>query len=860
MIVDPVNNLGFALGQKRNQSNQFRLVMFDLVGLRQVGEMPISGLASDDIFTFAVDPETRRLIYASRPSFAPTTAVCGDTPVALVPKGTFLNVVTYDFDAAAGQGAMQLHQPGLPIPCAGRKAMQFNTMSFYEVDGKKKLLATGTYSDESYHYGHPTDFNLHDNLGQSLIIRQFDADELFARQGTLTPDPGSLEWEVDLRTVGCGRIDVHLVQRVGDSVISLCSDTRPVASYAVGEQGYVVRIPLGADHRPIPRGGTASGDPANPTNDAFIANPTVRRTPSLAGKVFPFLDPGSGRLQLLTANNANGNAVWVFDPTDERFLGVMTGGVVGQTAAKTAAGFDRDNGRAYLLTNRGILAASVRPSPLPGGQLYPVVDGEYDDAGNLVNPENVSSLAIAVAPKLRRLFVPVVDKGYVVVEDHSADPPALPPVDPDEFTNQIEEREGETEVNASGAAIASGVNIIGSGGVPRIANQLDPLCHSPHPAWETNVAPNFREQLLFNGKCLADQLATPGNRNVVIAGSKASAASGADATASSNGLAFAETDHATNRDVKELGDCGYGYMERLQQPFVWMSQQDTDPSNDHTPQSPRGQDGGFCGQVQGGLAQALGDDLRNGTHGGTGTGSGAGFPFPGAECSDFGGEPGGASAPGQSPKGAAVAANVACDSASGTASAAASAAPLAVPSPADPLVSVGKTWTDIATTRTDLGQVTVATAVAQGVRIGPLSIGEVRSLATSRAKGRTGTAAVDFERRWCGISLTEALGAVPDAGVSTPAVPGVPGGPPTSPADPVFEAGLLTNDCIDPDTDPLARQLVDELNQAVGKVRVSIPDVRADATDGGYQAVVTKHPDVRAADQAVNDDDSHTVP
>lgn len=91
--------------------------------------------------------------------------------------------------------------------------------------------------------------------------------------------------------------------------------------------------------------------------------------------------------------------------------------------------------------------------------------------------------------------------------------------------------------------------------------------------------------------------------------------------------------------------------------------------------------------------------------------------------------------------------------------------------------------------------------------------------------GRAKTAAAEFLRRWCRVQ--------------------VDGQPPIQ-------------DCVDP-TSPDNLALIDQVNQALGRARVTVPDAELQATPGGYQAVVTKHPGVRAADEAVNDDDSHTV-
>jgi hypothetical protein len=170
--------------------------------------------------------------------------------------------------------------------------------------------------------------------------------------------------------------------------------------------------------------------------------------------------------------------------------------------------------------------------------------------------------------------------------------------------------------------------------------------------------------------------------------------------------------------------------------------------------------------------------------------------------------------------------SVTCTPAESEATADAASAGFAFPALEGSTISVARMTSSIKSARTARGQETIVEAVAHGVEIGPLQIGEVRTTATTRAKGRTGTAAAEIVRRWCRVQLA--------------------GEPPIE-------------DCIDP-TSPESQALIDQVNQTLGRVRISVPEVLMEATDGGYQAVVTKHPDVRAADIAVNDDESHTVP
>jgi hypothetical protein len=74
---------------------------------------------------------------------------------------------------------------------------------------------------------------------------------------------------------------------------------------------------------------------------------------------------------------------------------------------------------------------------------------------------------------------------------------------------------------------------------------------------------------------------------------------------------------------------------------------------------------------------------------------------------------------------------------------------------------------------------------------------------------------------------------------------------------------------VDP-SGPDAQQLIALLNQTLSKIHLSVPpanrETEADGeiqdgedSPGGFQATVTKDPDTRAGDFAVNDDDTHTV-
>jgi mRNA-degrading endonuclease toxin of MazEF toxin-antitoxin module len=224
-------------------------------------------------------------------------------------------------------------------------------------------------------------------------------------------------------------------------------------------------------------------------------------------------------------------------------------------------------------------------------------------------------------------------------------------------------------------------------------------------------------------------------------------------------------------------------------------------------------------------------DLRAGTRGP----DGRGFPVPSAVCGDYTGSGSSATAPDTSGTPLPVA-TVACDAATPQASGRASAHALALPDATAPQLSVARVASQVRAARTANGQVTVAFASAQGVQIGPLTIAEIRALAVSKAHGRKGTASAVLVREICGLSM--AAQAEPEDKAAVDATGGR---------------------CLNAEGEQV-QALFDQLNAtALQKVQLSVPQGSATASPGGYQAVVTKHPGQRGADQTVNDDDSHTV-
>lgn len=210
----------------------------------------------------------------------------------------------------------------------------------------------------------------------------------------------------------------------------------------------------------------------------------------------------------------------------------------------------------------------------------------------------------------------------------------------------------------------------------------------------------------------------------------------------------------------------------------------------------------------------------------------AGFPVAPSHCDDFGS---GQTADAQKPSAGlpvdrASTAAVSCDAATNQGSSTASFGAVALPDAANPVVSVALVQSSTATIDDPIkGQVTIANSTARGITIGPVSIGEVISQATTSARGRDGTAHAEYHRQWCAISI-----------VGAGSVPG----------------------CIDPD-DPANRRFMDGINVAnatAGRIWISAPAFLRKATPHGYTGFVTKDPDQADGDRAMNNDGSQTVP
>lgn len=666
LVVDPELNIGLTLGLDEKTSSTV-LVMHDLESLRILEKLKepspgfFDGLNTD---AAAVDHVTHKVYFPP-----------GDRPVesAACPAGP-----------SEALSVRVLHIPTrswstILTPCYQGSQFKIQGLFFYRPTNK--LYVLGMVQGDRVRALAPV---LQGQIAQTAILRQLD----LAR---LSGGEPAVDWERDLRAFGCDRvINVTFefgafVARHGDNVFSYCYGPRDGVE---GRQGFGLRIPL-------------TNEQAIPLTDS---RPSVRVTPTLPNELFPMFDADSGRMLLMTTGSANGFAVWVYDPANERFFGVIPSGVPGgdDPRATTYVGLNQFTGRTYFLTTIGILVADARHSPLPSGLNFPVLNTVRDQG---------SGPFISVAPKLRRLFVPVARRGFVVLEDRVPDPPPAPLLDPDRGTADVPEVPGKTGSVFSGAAAGFGSHLLVTGGIPKAANNQDPLC--------VTFVGNFVDVKDRAGRCLAEQVLTSGNREFFMSPTQVEIGSETGVTARASGGSFASNDTSTDADFKRLSTC------------------EEDPIKERLESMPSAEYRQICAKT--GLSV-----FSHGTRGA----DGKGFPIPASECEDFG-EAKKEDRQRWSPSGLGGASGtsfVSCSGAGRMALAKAESAGLAYPNAADPLVAVQRTWSSTLTEMTSEGLKTTVTSAASGITLGNISIGEVKTQVTTRAHGRTGTTRAMFER------------------------------------------------------------------------------------------------------------------
>lgn len=761
MVIHSDLDLGFAIGRVPLPGRtEERLFIYDLRALEILDNLSVPFTALSTSLAVVDEVNDRILFPPSDKTYSSSGCETGPKPQMSI--GVF-NITDRSWSA-------------LTVPCTGADQFKIQGLSYHPLTNKIYALGArqGDFAARNLVIG------LTNQNGQSILLRQMDA------------TTSALDWEIDLQAAGCDSVINGsfggLTARHGDNVFSYCYGSRSASG---GFQGFAVRVPL-REGKPVYKIADADNRPMPGTE--LMAE--VRTFPTLPGPLYPFVDPVSGRMLLLTTTFTNGQAVWVLDPVRERFFGVIPSGLPpnADPSLDTFAGLNPKTGRTYLLTGAGLLVADSRHDPLPSGLSFPVLQTRNQEDGPYV----------AVAPSSNRLFVPVTGKGFAVLQDRVPEPLVPAPPDPDQGTSDIPEIPGETGRSFSGSASAFGIHAVNSGGVTRIVNTADPACFVV--AVRQRVADD-------QGRCVSEQVISTGNREAFFSFSSTELGSQTGAFAKGSALTFSSKDTATDSDFRRFGGCSWEILTNRLGGYPPPTSPSVRPHVERNQQT--------FNDAESVFANACGATPASQFRGGTTGADGRGFPIPHAQCADFGtgansqeqlpGEGSAISRAGQSSAG--------CDSVNARSDAQASSAGVALPGLADPLLTVGHSTSKVETSLTDQGIRTKATSTATGVQVGPFYIAKIESETVTLAHGRTGTNSFDFRR-----SISGVIG------------PGI--------------------DCAVCDN----TEVIAAINNVLGqRMRVRVPDAKTFKSPRGYQAVVLKDTGQRDSDRALNDDDTHEV-
>lgn len=547
------------------------------------------------------------------------------------------------------------------LPCVGSVPFAVEGMSFHAASDK--LYVVGQSTVERFA---TQDSGMHPPKQRTFFLQldgsSFDVD--WTIEATQACD-----WHT---TAGNG-----IVTRVGDSIFSYCYQGGDAYNFG-GTRGAAMVVSF--DDIQDGRG------------------PSFRVSPTYTDAAVPSVDPVTGRLLVRSEVPPYGPAVWGYDPLQERFFGVAPAGEPYRDTDDRFQGFDPVNGRLYIVHPKGTVVVDARGQVISGGVTYAVLAGMKagaDSGGAYVHD-------IAVDGSLRRLFIPYPKRnGFIVVEDAVPLSSEEERPDPDRGTADIPEAEGKTATAFSGAANAFGVHVLGVGGIPGALDNYDPTCFPTSPVRDTDA----------NRRCLADRIASTGNRELLLAQTVAELGSDTGAGAYGSVLHVPPADAATDQDFRSLATC---FADRF--PEALPRDQIASTCSEETPLSA----------------------FRTGTR----DDDGRDVPFPGASCVD-GGE-----APGAKEESAPIGgSSAACDAAARAALARADTAALAIPGADEPLVTVAHASSSVSSVRTPEGSITTVTATVEGVEIlGEFRIGRIFMEAITKARGRSGTTAARFTR------------------------------------------------------------------------------------------------------------------
>lgn len=222
-----------------------------------------------------------------------------------------------------------------------------------------------------------------------------------------------------------------------------------------------------------------AGDPVRgPTTPQTLERFTRPGDFSTADSV---IDVASGRMLISAFSGAAGGSTFYgFDAKTSSFVGGTSGG----TNQFNAIGLDGVNGRVYGLSQDGrygLLAADLRPTPLPQARRYP----QYNTR-NAVVPVHST---ITVDTVTNRLFLAYADSdAFLIVRDDGA--PSADPSrdDPDVNTSDVPEVPGRTHVVYSGIAQGFGSRYRWIGGPQNVFFNLTGLGGGPEQSRELRGA------------------------------------------------------------------------------------------------------------------------------------------------------------------------------------------------------------------------------------------------------------------------------------------------------------------------------------------------------------------------------------
>jgi len=545
---------------------------------------------------------------------------------------------------------------------------------------------------------------------------------------------------------------------------------------------------------------------------ALLSNPAPADERQIGSSFGSLLDSGGGIMVLPSSDPAYDLGAYVFDMNSGLFRGfVPTSNDQSITGASQirATGLDPSNGRLYLQTRQGLIVSDVRNLPVPVGLMYPdLAEKTTSSPGPLGNQ-------ISIDPTRSRLYIPdFQDKvqAWDVYEDDT--PPVAPPggaTNPDASTTDVPEATDVTGATYSGAGEAFGGRVLSEGGVNRIIESHNPATGACGPSSFDSLSPNAQVTAILD--CPYNAVDSNGDRDWYLG--HAGQASLTNVGAAGFGSAVDVGDSATPRDFQNANIYGTTVQTTavpsplpgsvtLPGLFGPLPSASPLPSPSSPPPAAR-------------------------------------FPVDRPQdrpnCDDFGGAPATKDESHSFGTG-----SVSCDQNGGSVIAAGYAQP---GGGAASLLGSSMSYSgNVEVHRTAAsGVVTTATADVQHISLPPVPvptvyIREIKTIATTSAHGRPGTASGSFVRHIYGFSSI---------------------GQPNTPMSYSCSDDDPNNRC---NPQKVADAITAALTAAGFNAAAYVPDpdpAFKHGTPGGFQAVIAKDSLELDSDKAVNDDNSDTV-